>query len=134
MLELLMEYLGYSPQAHSDGLLRKVKKLTTELAEAKKTSQRFEDLLANKNTKTALSQQLTITNHCIYRYKERGKFAGTNEDIRRKIYKMLARNLLVMDSLPDGNYDLDKNLLAVVKDNTAVTCKPRRGFKGHFKN
>lgn len=103
--------------------------LAQDLAASKRMCQRFEDLLTNKNASCTEAQRIFITDHAIHRYKERGGFTGTNEDLRKKMYKLLARHLLVLDKLADGEYDLDKNIVCRVKDNTAVTCMTRRGSK-----
>ena len=100
-----------------------------DFTEMSKRAQRFEDLLVNKNASCTQAQALFVTNHCVERYRERGNFQGSTEDLRKKIYKLLVRQLLVLEKLSDGTYELDKNIVCRVKDNTAVTCMRRRGSK-----
>lgn len=114
-------------------LKESIKDLKEELDDSKKMCQRFEDLLTDKNAQCTQAQALHITDHAIHRYRERGGFKGTDDELRKKIYKLLARHLLRMDKLSDGEYDLDKNVVCRVKDNTAVTCMRRRGSTGNRK-
>ncbi len=91
--------------------------------------QRMEDLLANRNASAVLVQSLTVSQHAIFRAKTRLKYAGSDDDIRRRIYKLTMRNLATMDSLPDGEYELDRNAVCRIKDNTVTTVLARRGSK-----
>jgi len=90
-------------------------------------TQKLEDMLANRNATTITNQSLTVTNHAVFRARERLKFKGTDDDIRRRIYKLAVRNLAVMDKLTDGEYTLDRNTCCRIKDNTITTVMRRRG-------
>jgi len=88
--------------------------------------QRYEDLLANKNAEAVVAQTLYVTEHAIQRYKERIGHKGSNDEIRKMIYKLTIRHLATMDKLEDGKYDLNDVAQARVKDNTVTTIVPRR--------
>ena len=125
----LLEKIQHFVVPELETLQNNIIQLTEDLESSQKMCQRFEDLLTDKNAKCTQAQALHITDHAIHRYKERGGFKGTDDELRKKIYKLLARHLLYMDELSDGDYDLDKNIICRVKDNTAITCMKRRGCK-----
>ena len=110
--------------------------VSLESAFYKKTEEanRYHDLLVDKNAECSQAQRIYVTDHAVHQYisrvpKARQKDLGSQEDIRQKIYKLVVRHLLVTDKLTDGSYDIDRNMVARIKDNTVVTCLPRRGRK-----
>lgn len=99
--------------------------ITLQLKETKLLLQRTEDLLANRNAKATVAQSLVVTDHAVHRYRTRIGFKGSDDELKKMIYKLTIRHLSTMDQLPDGRYDLGKNVIAAVKDNTVVTIVPR---------
>jgi len=93
------------------------------------SEQRLADMLANKNGGAVLAQSLTVSQHAIYRSRERLNYVGTDDEIRKRIYKLAIRNLATLDKLEDGAYQLDRNSEFRVKDNTVTTVMYRRGYK-----
>jgi len=88
--------------------------------------QRYEDLLANKNAQAVTAQTLYVTEHAIQRYRERIGHKGTNDEIRKMIYKLTLRHLATLDKLEDGKYDLNEIAQARIKDNTVTTIIKRK--------
>ena len=89
--------------------------------------QKLEDTIAAKKTTFATTiDKLSVTSHAIHRYRERHKGKGTDKDIERMLYKCLLQQLATMDTLPDGEYTLRKNVKGRVINNTLVTILPRR--------
>ncbi len=104
-----------------------IKKVEAQLKTQKEVSQRYENLLANRNGTEIQAQAIHVSQHAIYRYKERLGSKDTDEQIRQRIYKLLLQNLKVMDKLTDGTYPLDQNMVCRVRDNTVATCMKRQG-------
>lgn len=93
----------------------------------KEKIQRLEDLLADKkNGATTTYNELSVSAHAIYRYRERCKGKGTDEEIRKYLYKGLVRQLATMDTLPNGHYTLYKGVTGRIENNTLVTVIPNR--------
>jgi len=88
--------------------------------------QRYEDLLANKNAQAVTAQTLYVTEHAIQRYRERIGHKGTNDEIRKMIYKLTLRHLATLDKLEDGKYDLNDIAQARIRDNTVTTIIKRK--------
>ena len=108
--------------------------LTNKLRRSENHTKRLNDLITSKNTECTQAQRIYVTDHAIHQYKARvpkeaKKNLGSNEDIRKKIYNMVIKHLHTLDKLSDGAYDIDKNMVCRIKDNTVVTCLPRRGYK-----
>ena len=95
-----------------------------QLSTLSSANQRLEDLLANRNAKDIKAQQIHITDHAIHRYRKRIGFSGSNDELRRMVYKQLLRHMASMDSLPDGHYKINDKAAARVKDNTVATIVP----------
>lgn len=99
------------------------------LATQLKTIQRLEDIISNKKSQLSTTiDKLSITSHAIHRYRERHGGKGSDQDIERMLYKCLVQQLHCMDTLPDGTYDLRKNVKGVVSNNTLVTVLPHRQY------
>lgn len=95
----------------------------------RRDNQRLEDMLANKNVPAIKAQTLYVTEHALDRYRKRIGFNGTDEELRKMIYKLTIRHLATMDYLPDGEYTINDKATVRVKDNTVCTVvpyKPRR--------
>jgi len=93
----------------------------------KENIQRLEDLLADKkNEATTTYNELSVSAHAIHRYRERCKGKGTDEEIRKYLYKGLIRQLATMDTLPNGHYTLYKGVTGRIENNTLVTVIPNR--------
>lgn len=101
------------------------KKLRESLAIYQARADRYEHILSDKNAATCKAQTLYVTEHAVSRYKQRIGYNGDDNSLRKLIYKQTIRHLSSLDSLPDGRYDLNKNVVAKVKDNTVVTIIPR---------
>ena len=97
--------------------------------ELKVREQRQADMLANKNGKAVLAQSLTVSQHAVFRARTRLNYRGSDDDIRKKLYKLAIRNLAVLDRLSDGEYELGVNEVCRIKDNTVTTVMLRRGSK-----
>lgn len=100
-----------------------------EVETLKREAQRLEDMLANKNVAAIKAQTLYVTEHALDRYRKRIGFNGTDEELRKMIYKLTIRHLATMDYLPDGEYTINDKAMVRVKDNTVCTVvpyKPRR--------
>ena len=97
--------------------------------------QRLEGVLAEKKSKlTTTIDSLHVTSHAIHRYRERHKGKGTDDDIRKMLYKALIRQLATMNSLPDGKYQIAKNIWGQVINNTLVTVLPKHVSRGQQPN
>ena len=113
---------------------RKIIELTYELEQIRAINERYrqriqklEDVISAKKTKLSQTiDKISITSHAIHRYRERHKGKGTDEDIARMLYKCLLQQLATMDTLPDGEYVLRKNVKGRVINNTLVTVLPNR--------
>lgn len=92
-----------------------------KLTEQRHTIQRQEDMLANRNFKAIVSQQLYITDHAIHQYRKRIGFGGSDDELRKMIYKLTLRHLATMDTLPDGHYKINDKAAVRIKDNTVCT-------------
>ena len=98
-----------------------------EIAFYKTTIQRLEDILAaKKNESTTTFEELSVSAHAIHRYRERCKGKGTDDEIRKYLYKGLIRQLATMDTLPNGHYTLYKGVTGRIENNTLVTVIPNR--------
>ncbi len=104
----------------------------SKIEKCRQLSQKYEDMLANRNAVCTQAQALFVTNHAIQRYKERIGYSGSDEDLRKKIYKLTVRHLATMDKLEDGTYDIEHNVRARVKDNTVCTIMSAPGKKKQF--
>jgi len=115
------------PSFHKSTILRdkEYELLQLQLKDTKILLQRSEDLLANRNAKATVAQSLIVTDHAVHRYRQRIGFGGSDDELRKMIYKLTIRHLSTMDKLPDGRYDLGKNIIAAVRDNTVTTIIPR---------
>jgi len=116
------------PTQH-DSLLQQEAQITVlkkKNQEQRHSLQRYEDLLANKNAQAVTAQTLYVTEHAIQRYRERIGHKGTNDEIRKMIYKLTLRHLATLDKLEDGKYDLNDIAQARVKDNTVTTIIRRK--------
>lgn len=109
---------------------KKVKQQFEELQENYNTlfkrTQQLEDMLANKNVAAITAQTLYVTEHALSRYRQRIGFNGSDDELRKMIYKLTLRHLATMDKLPDGEYQLNNKAAVRVKDNTVCTVIPRR--------
>ena len=92
-------------------------------------SQRLEDMLANRSGGAVLAQSLTVSQHAIHQSRTRLNYTGSDEDIRKRIYKLAMRNLHTLNRFEDGEYELDRNSRCRIRDNTVVTVVKRRGSK-----
>jgi len=92
-----------------------------KLTEQQKTIQRQEDLLANRNSKAIVSQQIYVTDHALHQYRKRIGFGGSDDELRKMIYKLTLRHLKTMDKLQDGHYKLNDKAAVRIKDNTVCT-------------
>ena len=115
------------PSFHKAAILRdkEFELLQLQLKDTRILLQRSEDLLANRNAKATVAQSLVVTDHAVHRYRQRIGFKGSDDELKKMIYKLTIRHLSTMDKLPDGRYDLGKNVIAAVKDNTVTTIVPR---------
>lgn len=87
----------------------------------------LEDIIAHRMTaKATTANKLSVTSHAIHRYRERHKGSGTDTEISKKLYKLLLQQLSTMDTLPDGEYILERNVRGIVQNNTLVTIVPKR--------
>ena len=87
----------------------------------------LEDIIANRMTAQATTaNKLSVSSHAIHRYRERHKGSGTDTEISKKLYKLLLQQLATMDTLPDGEYILERNVRGIVQNNTLVTVVPKR--------
>ena len=87
----------------------------------------LEDIIANRMTaKATTANKLSVSSHAIHRYRERHKGSGTDTEISKKLYKLLLQQLATMDTLPDGEYILERNVRGIVQNNTLVTIVPKR--------
>jgi len=126
MLTKLLEFVCPS--------LKRVKQLEgiieyiTQIDEEKRVQiQRLTDTLANrKAVLTTTVDKLAVTSHAVHRYRERHKGKGSDEEISKMLYKCLLEQLATMDTLPDGTYDLRKNVKGIISNNTLVTVLPKR--------
>ena len=100
-----------------------------QLQSSKQSISRLEELLANTNASDVIATSITISQHAIHRARTRLKYSGSDDDIRKRLYKSVIRNLNTLDHFEDGEYDLDRNARCRIKDNTVVTVVPRRGSK-----
>lgn len=87
-------------------------------------NQQLEDLLANRNVGAIKAQTLYVTEHALSRYRQRIGFNGSDDELKKMIYKLTIRHLATMDYLPDGQYSLNDKAAARVKDNTVCTIIP----------
>jgi ElaB/YqjD/DUF883 family membrane-anchored ribosome-binding protein len=92
-----------------------------QLTKQRQIIQRQEDMLANRNFKAIVAQQLYITDHAIHQYRKRIGYGGSTEELRKMIYKQTIKHLAVMDKLPDGHYKISSKAAVRVKDNTVCT-------------
>ena len=86
-------------------------------------------MLANRNASAVFAQSLTVSQHAIHRARTRFNYTGSDSDIRKRIYKLAMRNLAILDSFPDGEYELDTNSRCRIRDNTITTVVPRKGSR-----
>jgi hypothetical protein len=87
----------------------------------------LEDIVANRMTaKATTANKISVSSHAIHRYRERHKGLGTDTEISKKLYKLLLQQLAAMDTLPDGEYILERNVRGIVQNNTLVTIVPKR--------
>jgi len=87
----------------------------------------LEDIVANRMTaKATTANKISVSSHAIHRYRERHKGLGTDTEISKKLYKLLLQQLATMDTLPDGEYILERNVRGIVQNNTLVTIVPKR--------
>lgn len=98
------------------------------LKEAETKIKRLEDMLSDKNAKCVTAQALMVTNHALSRYREHIGFHGSDDDLRKLIYKEALKHLATMDKLPDGKYPIANNAILRIKDNTVCTVTPRVGL------
>jgi predicted nucleic acid-binding Zn-ribbon protein len=74
---------------------------------------------------TSWQERLVVTNHAVERYKERVENKGTD------LYLMLKSKFIKyncnLDSIPDGTYEIERNVTCRIKDNTMTTITFRRG-------
>lgn len=98
---------------------------TKIIEDQEKAIKTLEDILGKNTTLATQAQTLYVTDHAVDRYVERFKSKEDKECIRKKIYKLVCRHFQTLDKLDDGRYDLDKNIVAKIKDNTVVTVIPR---------
>ena len=110
-----------------------IQSLEIKLAEIKqeyttlhKRTQQLEDMLANKNVAAITAQTLYVTEHALSRYRQRIGFSGSDDELRRMIYKLTIRHLATMDKLQDGEYVINNKAAVRVKDNTVCTVIPKR--------
>jgi hypothetical protein len=87
----------------------------------------LEDAIASNKTKFATEvSKLSITSHAVYRYRERCKGKGSDDDIYKLLMKYLVQQLHITDKLSDGKYTLSKGVTGQVVNNTLVTVLPNR--------
>lgn len=91
-----------------------------------KRTQQLEDMLANKNVAAITAQTLYVTEHALSRYRQRIGFNGSDDELRKMIYKLTIRHLATMDKLQDGEYTINNKAAVRVKDNTVCTVIPKR--------
>jgi len=92
--------------------------------------QKLEDTLAQrKSDLTTTVDKMSVTNHSIFRYRERHNGQGSDEDIRKMLYKALLQQLTTTDTLQDGKISIRKGIYGVVKDHSLVTILPRHATK-----
>lgn len=116
------DFIIFQQEEHDQEL----KTLKTINEKQKHKLQHYEDLLANKNAKAVAAQQLYVTEHAIHRYKERIGFNGSDDELRKMIYKLTLRHLATMDKLPDGHYKINDKAAVRVADNTIQTVIPAK--------
>jgi len=94
------------------------------IEDLRRKTQQLEDMLANRNTAAVRAQTLYVTEHALDRYRKRIGFNGSDDELRKMIYKLTIRHLATMDSLPDGEYTINDQAMVRVKDNTVCTVIP----------
>lgn len=92
-----------------------------DLTAAKQRTQQCEDMLANRNAGAIHAQAIYVTQHALHRYRERIGFNGTDDELRKMIYKLTLRHLATLDRLPDGHYKINDKAAVRIADNTVQT-------------
>jgi len=114
-----------------DNLTSKLNNKTNNLVAMTGIMDKLESIIAKENTSLVLeATKLHISDHAIHRYKQRilkehSQYNDPDEAIRQQLYKLLLRHLACTDKLSDGRYDLNRNVVCKVKDNTMVTVFAR---------
>lgn len=103
-------------------------RIAQEDEELKQRIEMLEDMLAAKNAKSITSNEIFVTNHAMHQYKSRIGFNGSDDELRKIIYKECLKHLATMDKLPDGKYEISNNAILRIKDNTVCTVTPRTGL------
>jgi len=119
--DLVQERLSKLVVAHKQYVEYFTADYENKLTKQRQIIQRQEDMLANRNYKAIAAQQLYVTDHAIHQYKKRIGFGGSDEELRKTIYKLTIRHLAIMDTLPDGHYKINDKAAVRVKDNTVCT-------------
>ena len=97
--------------------------------------QRLTNMLADKYVLTTVLQKVSVRDHCISRYRERcepklRKQLGSDEDMKKMIFKCMANHIAQTGSLPDGEYEtVHKNMRVRVENHIVKTAMARRGSK-----
>ena len=102
--------------------------IAQEDEELKQRIEMLEDMLASKNAKAITSNEIFVTNHAMHQYRSRIGFNGSDDELRKIIYKECIKHLATMDKLPDGKYEISNNAILRIKDNTVCTVTPRTGL------
>ena len=102
--------------------------IAQEDKELKQRIEMLEEMLASKNAKAITSNEIFVTNHAMHQYRSRIGFNGSDDELRKIIYKECIKHLATMDKLPDGKYQISNNAILRVKDNTVCTVTPRTGL------
>jgi hypothetical protein len=86
------------------------------------------DMVSDKLSARATSaNKLSVSAHAIKRYKDRYNSKASDDEVSKKLYNALLKQLGSMDTLPDGKYSIDKGVTGVVQNHTLVTILPKRG-------
>ena len=119
--DTVQEHLSNAVDSHLLEISRQASDYENKLTEQRRIIQRQEDLLANKNGKATIAQQLYVTDHAVHQYRKRVGFGGSDDELRKMIYKLTIRHLHSMDRLQDGHYKISDKAAVRVKDNTVCT-------------